>query len=231
MTAESTGPGERLYLHDDPDMEIVANPDPEVVARHVGRYEKAAELLDDAHRGFWLDLGCGSGYGSEILGDPSKVIMPPFVLGCDADARAIHYATKHHRKGSPPWSPWFWCWNHIGIHGALHRANAFPDVVVCIETLEHLEQMDQGLLVCNVSDLLSRSPHPETATFILAVPLGASCANPLNPYHLHEPTELELEGLLGRWFEGVEQVSVDYYTSTAGETANQAWYRCQIPTP
>ena len=227
MTTESTGPGERLYLHDDADMEIVANPNPEVVERHVARYEKAGGLTpEDVGVQFWLDLGCGSGYGTELL---AKVCH--FALGCDADAKAIHYATKHHREGQPPWSPWFWCWNHIGIHGALHRANAFPDVVVCIETLEHLGQMDQGLLVCNVADLLSRSPHPDTATFILAVPLGASGPNPLNPWHLHEPTELELEQLLGQWFEGVEQESVEHYESTAGETASQAWYRCRIPTP
>ena len=226
MTTESTGPGERLYLHDDADMGIVANTNPEVMERHVGRYAKAVCLAEGATSAFWLDLGCGSGYGTDMLATHCD-----FALGCDADAKAIHYATKHHRTGPPPWSPWFWCWNHIGIHGALHRANAFPDVVVCIETLEHLEQMDQGLLVCNVADLLSRSPHPDTAAFILAAPLGASGPNPLNPWHLHEPTELELEGLLGRWFEEVEQQEVDYYTSTAGETASQAWYRCRIPTP
>ena len=227
MTTESTGPGERLYLHDDADMEIVANTDPEVRKRHIGRYEKAAGLAEGAAPAFWLDLGCGSGYGTDMLASACH-----FALGCDADARAIHYATRHHRHPeTPPWSPWFWCWNHIGIHGALHRANAFPDVVVCLEVLEHLEQMDQGLLVCNVADLLSRSPHPDTAAFILAVPLGASCANPLNPYHLHEPTELELEALLGRWFEEVEQESVERYVSTANETVSQAWYRCQIPTP
>ena len=104
-------------------------------------------------------------------------------------------------------------------------------MVFCIEALEHLSQMDQALLVCNVADLLSRSHDPQVATFILAVPLGASCANPLNSYHLHEPTQLELEQLLGRWFEKVEPEGTEQYESTAGETTTQAWYRCQLPKP
>lgn len=218
------GPGERLYLHDDEAFGIVANRDQTVIDRHVGRYRKALKLLDGVHVRFCLDLGCGSGYGSEILSEHM-----PFVVGCDADAGAIHYATKHHRSKRPPWSPWFWCWNHIGIHAALHRANAFPDAVVCIETLEHLTALDQSLCVANVAALLSNAPNPKEAVFVVACPLGSSGPNPRNPYHLHEPTLVELEQLLGRWFERVEQDSMDQYESTAGETTTQAWYRCQIP--
>lgn len=101
-------------------------------AMHVHRYELATELC----RGLRVvDLGCGTGYGSEILSRESS-----FVLGVDLDEETIEGARE--QLGRPD-----------RLEFEVADANDFMrdrlrdrfDAIVMLETLEHLSDVDEAL--------------------------------------------------------------------------------------
>lgn len=186
---------------------------PEVIERHVARYMRTIELvctIEPAGRtgGVWWDVGCGTGYGSALL--PGEV-----------------YAFDRHDGSREGWK----CGAPQGriptfIHTDITQAGwsteaPDPDVVVMIETLEHLDRYDQDGLIASIAARLK----PD-GVLAVACPIGNG-PNPANPWHLHEPTEPELRTLLSRHFRDVS-VEVEEYESTSGP-AVQAWAVAKEP--
>ena len=100
-------------------------------AHHVHRYTWAAELC----RGLRVvDLACGEGYGSDILGQSAAA-----VLGVDRDAGAVAAARRHFPHD----------------HLRFEQSEAAPfvrrplqeehDVLVCFEGLEHFDDLPEVL--------------------------------------------------------------------------------------
>lgn len=90
--------------------------------RHVERYAAARQFV----HGVVLDAACGCGYGTHILAQNPDVVR---AWGIDTDAAAIKYAAREYggdRIG-------FLC----GNLGSVRLGSA--DVLVSIETIEHLE--------------------------------------------------------------------------------------------
>jgi 2-polyprenyl-3-methyl-5-hydroxy-6-metoxy-1,4-benzoquinol methylase len=181
-------PGERLYL------ETETNTD--VAARHVNRYKHAIELAGITG-GRWVDFACGSGYGTAMIAE-----VADSVIGIDASADAVQYARDRYPGCT------FWWGALAGLRDALARG---VDIVVCIETLEHLPPFEQRSLVRLVKD--------SGAKLVLACPIGDG-PNPANPWHVHEPTEPELRELLAVF--GSRTLETEEYESTSGP-AVQAW--------
>lgn len=99
---------------------------------HVHRYELVAELC----RGLRVaDVGCGTGYGSEILARESS-----YVLGVDVDEQTISAAEE--QLGTPGRLEF----EVADAHDFLRRRlrDEF-DAVVILETLEHLGGLDDAL--------------------------------------------------------------------------------------
>jgi len=93
---------------------------------HVGRYRFAASQVPDGAN--VLDLGCGSGYGAFILASLSTAAA---VRAVDVDARAVAYARKHYPHPQV---------RHGTLTGSLLLgADARYDMIVCLETIEHIE--------------------------------------------------------------------------------------------
>lgn len=97
---------------------------------HVERYRFAARFVRGARV---LDVACGTGYGSEILGRGGAAS----VIGVDFSTEAITYAAAHFETASVRFA--------VGDATRLGFGPGTFDVVVSFETLEHLEATDDFL--------------------------------------------------------------------------------------
>lgn len=201
----TTGPGERLYLIDDAELGVVANRDPAVRERHVARYRHAIELAG-ATGGLWLDFACGSGYGTALCAR-----VADWAVGADASLEAIAYAAKHHGGAGRE----FRVAGPLGVWSVMPT----PDVLISIETLEHLPLPVQRAFLDEAAQRM------QGGVVVLGCPIGAGGPNPANPWHVHEPTEPELRAALtARW--SSVSFSTERYVSTSGP-AVQAWAVCR----
>ena len=73
-----------------------------------------------------LDIACGTGYGAKILSEVAGK-----VVGVDRDRNAINYALKHYKVQNLS----FVC----ASVEEFHIGKGKYDVIVCFETLEHLD--------------------------------------------------------------------------------------------
>jgi SAM-dependent methyltransferase len=129
---------------------------------HVHRYQLAAELC----RGLKVaDVGCGSGYGSEILARES-----PFVVGVDLDDETVR--TAQERLGSP---------GRLEFEVAdaadflRERLRDRFDAIVMLETLEHLDDLDDVLTSL-------RRQAEDGMRLVVSVP-NSRMLEEENPYH------------------------------------------------
>jgi len=199
--------GERLYLSDDTGLGVTGNPDLAVCARHVARYEKAIALADTTN-GVWLDFACGSGYGTALIADVAEL-----AVGMDRDPIAIRYAVRNHDHPNCIYrvATFDKVWGIMGHY-------LQPDVVLCIETLEHLDSAAQGYYM----QAVARGMAPG-GVFVLACPIGNGPS--ANPWHVHEPSKEFLIGLLRANFRDAS-LELEDYMSTSGP-AVQAWAVCR----
>jgi 2-polyprenyl-3-methyl-5-hydroxy-6-metoxy-1,4-benzoquinol methylase len=143
---------------------------------HLSRYRWAATRL----RGRVLDAGCGTGYGSALLAGGSAVTE---VLGLDRDARAIRQAQRYYRGGSVVFA------RQELLAPSLSNWGMF-DGIVCLETLEHLEQPE--LLLQRLDHCLSPGGR-----LLLSTPLGAGRDLPSRQIgHRFQLRRSEFEALL-----------------------------------
>ena len=126
-----------------------------------------------------LDVACGSGYGSALLGEKAAA-----VFGVDLSAEAVGHAHRHY--GSPK--------VHFAQSGCL--ALPFPsgqfDLVVAFEIIEHLEEPEAFLAE------LHRVLHP-AGLLLLSTPnrlYYTEERGEVNPFHVREFSFAELEDTL-----------------------------------
>jgi SAM-dependent methyltransferase len=102
----------------------------EIWYEHWHRYAFARRLVQGKRV---LDCACGEGYGSALLSDAAAE-----VVGVDIDAAAIaHAAERYGSRANLRYEQ--------GDATALEIADARFDVVVCFETLEHVEKQAEML--------------------------------------------------------------------------------------
>lgn len=126
---------------------------------HLRRYEKAVRYVRGKRV---LDIACGAGYGSQMLGLAGAIA----VVGVDLSAQAVQYARKHYQTP--------------GVEFICADAEQFEwseqfDVVVSFETIEHLHYPAKFL------DRIRSLLVPE-GDFLFSVPLGET--RHLDRYHL-----------------------------------------------
>jgi ubiquinone/menaquinone biosynthesis C-methylase UbiE len=140
------------------------------------------EYVEDGDR--ILDVGCGIGYGLNLLS-----IKAGEVVGVDVDAKAIDYCTAHVLKKNPKLKEL----RHYDGYHLPYEDRAF-DVVTCIDVIEHVERYDafiDELLRVAGKRVVFGTPN-RRAEF--TNPDGT----PKNYWHLREWSYKELDEILRR---------------------------------
>lgn len=166
--------------------------DPGQLLFHVGNYLMAqtqvTSFLKPDQRNAYLDVGCGSGYGTEIMG-----AMFERSRGIDADELAVAYGNEMHTRAGTVFTTW------LGI-GQYVSGIKF-DFVTMLESIEHFSEDSVGMVLHNVAAWMQ--PH---GALWICTPIATTKdgKNHDNHYHAHEYHPGELKGLLGGFFEDVQ---------------------------
>ena len=155
----------------------------EIAHEHWHRYALARTLVAGRRV---LDVACGEGYGSALLGEAAA-----HVTGVDIDARTLAHARGAYAdRGNVEFV--------VGSAASLPLADASVDVVVSFETIEHLPAPDQPRMLAEFARVLCAD-----GVLILSSPNRpqySDARNYANPFHLHELDRDELAGLLDPHF-------------------------------
>jgi 2-polyprenyl-3-methyl-5-hydroxy-6-metoxy-1,4-benzoquinol methylase len=126
---------------------------------HLKRYEFALQFIN--RNDSVLDIACGTGYGTKILGSKANI-----VYGVDISKKAISYAKKNYKlKNTKYIQQHFW------------DCNITVDIVVSFETLEHIPN-ENGII-----DLFNKLLNLSGKIVIASVPYLEKVGN--NPHHIH----------------------------------------------
>lgn len=155
-----------------------------LLMEHIARYEYAAESV----RGRVLDLGCGVGYGAEIILDLTEPNYVSEVVGVDIDENSIQYAKE------------MYGYLKARFHVADIRSDDLPeqlglfDSIICFEVIEHLKE-DLAVI-----ENIFRMLQPE-GELIISTPFGQGKGKPCAcAYHVHQYKEEEFRALLDPFF-------------------------------
>lgn len=178
----------------------------------IGRYSLAGQFVEDK---VVLDVACGIGYGSNYLLRKGARV----VVGGDLSGESIEYATNSYRKE--------------GLHYLHLDAQQLPladnsvDVIVSMETIEHLSEYkrflveckrvlgQRGMLVCSTPNKATISPDTEM---------------PVNPYHVQEFTITEFHSLIRDYFDDVTMYGLNPYGKRARTMAKLAQIKTRFNT-
>ena len=134
IVSRNIPPDDKIYLSDYDELNIKRNIDDSFsIDRHVGRYRFASQFAPGKKI---LDCGCGSGYGTAILGRTAKK-----AAGVDIDEDALEYAQKYYEQS-----------NIVFLRGDLDNLGAGGtkkyDLVTCFEVIDRLD--DPRLFLNNI---------------------------------------------------------------------------------
>ncbi len=153
---------------------------------HVARYEVIGAVL----RGKTvLDIASGSGYGTAILAKEAT-----HVYGVDVFAPAVAYAKENYGASNITYL--------VGDGVKIPLEDAAVDVVISLETIEHIEDYEQ--FMCEVKRVLK----PD-GLLILSTPNDKEFIED-NHHHIHEFEHDELEQLVKKYFSEMKP----YYQAT-----------------
>lgn len=211
-----------LYLFDDDVLGVWANRDPCVVHRHLDRYRRAIELADKTG-GAWLDVACGSGYGSRLVTQLAQARC----IGVDGDVDAIAFAHRHYER--LPEVTYHRASIEDVLAGGSPSSEKF-DVILSIETLEHLsKEMQNEFVGWCAGRLKPQRPGRVPPRLVIATPVGENKPSNSNPEHVHELSIGALASLCMRHFVSVRTSAVEQYVSTTGELAQQVFCVAERP--
>lgn len=162
-----------------------------VYGEHIARYVLASRLVRGRRV---LDLGSGTGYGSEMLsaGGASQVI------GLDQSQEAVEYSLRHHGRDAR---------FLVGDAQILPFADSEFDVVVSFETIEHVP--DYQLFLRELRRVLRPG-----GLAVLSTPNKASYPEG-NPFHLKEFFLAEFQEVVASYFKNVTVLAEDNWVTSA----------------
>jgi 2-polyprenyl-3-methyl-5-hydroxy-6-metoxy-1,4-benzoquinol methylase len=156
-------------------------------AHHRARYAFATASFPSGH--YVLDLGCGVGYGSEMLRRAGLE-----VVGVDLSEEAVMKARERHPAIR-------------FLHGSIDRvAHLGPfDMITFFEVIEHMTFDEGEGLLESMCDILKPGGH-----LLLSTPVDAKVG--YNPWHVCEWSYKRLREELGKRFDHVTILGQDWRT-------------------
>lgn len=159
-----------------------------VFSRHNFAYRYARNFVRDKTV---IDIGCGTGYGSNILSEQAK-----FVYGIDYHPGTILYCKEHYNA------------SNIRFYQRDATKLEFKqqfDVAVCFQIIEHID---------NISDFIERIKRlvKPGGKILISTPnvKETKKGQRKNPYHLNEMTFAQFNNLLQKHFSTCELLGVAY---------------------
>jgi SAM-dependent methyltransferase len=155
----------------------------EIAYEHWHRYAFARRFVEGKRV---LDVACGEGYGTALLGS-----VAASAIGVDIDMASIDHARATYGDGK---KVRFIASSCTG----LPLPSASVDVVVSFETIEHIEAADQLAMLIEFARLLTPA-----GLLVISSPnkrLYSDERQYVNPYHLQELYRDDLARLLGKRF-------------------------------
>ena len=151
-------------------------------ARHLVVYEWIAGQV--AGRDV-VDLACGEGYGADVLARSARS-----VVGVDANPEAHEHARLRYVRE-----------NLSFVRDLVQTYDAQTDVVSFLQTIEHIEEVDE--LLEHLKGLLrpGGTAYISTPNVLTLAPKGAERSG--NPWHVREYRAEEFAGLLAAHFDVV----------------------------
>jgi len=151
--------------------------------RHLVVYEWIARRVDGLRV---IDMACGEGYGVEVLARRAQS-----VVGVDANPEAHEHARLRYPGANVRFE-----------RDLIETYTAPADVVVCLQTIEHVQDADA--LLAHFGSLAGArgSVYVSTPNVLTLAPKGADRSG--NPWHVHEYRAAEFEALCRRHFGTVE---------------------------
>ncbi len=142
------------------------DPNNKLVQEHICRYKFAKEYC----KGKVLDVGCGVGYGSEIIAKDNPVVTQ--WIGIDNDQACIAYAKHHYSYSTTNY------YLDDALNKNLDKLYGTFDAILCFQTLEYLlvgQQLIENLysllnsngillISASIKKEISRSPSPSFQT-------------------------------------------------------------------
>jgi SAM-dependent methyltransferase len=153
--------------------------------RHLTAYRF---LLPFVHGRRVVDLGCGEGYGTEILASAARE-----AVGVDLAPEAIYHARRaYEREGLR--------YDYRDIYDTRLEEGSF-DVAVSLQVIEHLHEPDRFMgearrLLRPGGLCIITTPNGDI--------LSPGCDQPINPFHIFEFDARGFEEYLARFFPEVE---------------------------
>jgi len=155
--------------------------------QHIGRYVFAAQFAN----GTVLDIACGPGYGAKYLMNS----VAKTVVGGDYSEQAIQHARLHYSQDGLSFL-------RLDAQQLPFRDNSF-DVVVSLETIEHLERYKDFLHAC-------KQMLKEDGIFICSTPNSRATLGSRDPYHFKEFSVGEFYELIAGYFTEVKLYGQDF---------------------
>lgn len=156
---------------------------------HLSKYKFALKFCNGKNV---LEIGCGSGYGSEYLAESGTKKITAY----DVDPKAINFAIRNSSHNNITFAE--------GNAETLRLRDKY-DVILSFEVLEHLRHPHKLLE-------LARNGLRKGGIFILSTPHRAvsiqDSGRPANPYHVHEYYPKELKEILLKYFKKVQLYGV-----------------------
>ena len=180
------------------------------------RYLFAAQFVS---RKRVLDIACGNGWGTVVLADAAAS-----VVGADTSAESIGNARAQFARPNVEY-------RHLTGSGLEFPDGDF-DVVVCLETLEHVAAADQSRFLAELRRVLKRD-----GVLVLSIPdrdterryeLATAVSN---PWHLHTPSREELKQKLIPFGVPSDYLEVDLIASMTPSGALPAPVTLASPLP
>ena len=175
--------------------------------RHYERYFQCVKLLGELGIGQrWLDCACGAGYGSSFLSNFCNS-----VVGYDIDSSAIECALENYKS------------EHVDFTEDLSKYENDFDVVMSVETIEHMPQSDANHFLTTLRKCLN-----DDGILVITTPIVKQTnPNPVNEFHFIEYSDQDFRKLLA----DADFIVIDSHfvetKFTDGETKDQGYYKCK----
>lgn len=161
----------------------------DIEGQHLAKYKFALKFCKGKRI---LEIGCGSGYGSEYLAENGVAKITAF----DIDPAAISFAIKNSSRENIKFAE--------GDAETLILGEYY-DVVLSFEVIEHLKQPEKLIE-------LGKKGIKKGGVFILSTPNKTYSildgGKPSNPYHIYEYYPNELKKILLNYFKSVQLYGV-----------------------